>query len=60
MVYALAYPIIAINLVNLDNLSQWSDSVHTHTCSNLLRKPNIEMTQDGQNRANNKLVASVE
>ena len=38
-VYALVYPIISSNLVTLDTLSPWSDSVCTHTCSPLLSKP---------------------
>ena len=31
--YALVYPVIASNLVNLDNLSPFSDYVYIHTCS---------------------------
>ena len=37
--YALVYPIISSNLVNLDTLSTWFDSVRMHTCSPLSRKP---------------------
>ena len=39
LVYALVYPIIASNLVILDNLSPWYDSVYTHTCPTFLSKP---------------------
>ena len=38
LVYALLYPIIASNLVTLDTLSPWYDSVRTHTCSPFSRK----------------------
>ena len=39
LVYALIYPIIAIHLMTLATLSPWQDSVCTHTCYPLLRKP---------------------
>ena len=39
LVYDLVYLSIAINLVTLATLVPWSDSVCTHTCSSLLRKP---------------------
>ena len=38
LVYALAYPSIASNLVTLATPIPWSDFVYTHTCSNFLRK----------------------
>ena len=38
LVYSLVYPSISSNLVVLDTLSPWSDSVYTHTCSPLLGK----------------------
>ena len=39
LVYGLVYPSIASNLVSLDTLSPWSDSVCTHTCYPFLSKP---------------------
>ena len=39
LVYALLYPSIPSNLVTLDTLSPWYDSIYAHTCSPLLRKP---------------------
>ena len=39
MVYALVYPIISSNLVNLATLSPWSDYVCLPTCYLSLRKP---------------------
>ena len=36
MVYALVYPSIGSNLVTLDTLSPWYDSICTHTCYNFL------------------------
>ena len=38
LVYALFYPSIASNLVTLDNLIPWSESVCTHTCYPFLKK----------------------
>ena len=39
LVYALVYPSIASNLVTLDTLSPWSNSLCTHTCYPFTRKP---------------------
>ena len=59
LVYALVYPSIASNLMTVDNLSTRYDSVCTHTCSPFPRKPPLKVTQDGQERATDKLVARV-
>ena len=47
LVYALVYPSIASNLVNLTTLIPWSEYVYTHTCSPFFIKPHLEVTQDG-------------
>ena len=39
LVYALVYPNIASNLVNLYNLSPWSEYLCMHTCSPFYRNP---------------------
>ena len=59
LVNAMVYPSVARNLVTLATLSTKPDSVYTHTFSPFLRKPLLEVTQDGRNRATNKLVAIV-
>ena len=59
LVYAMVYPCIASNLVTLDTLSHWSDSVCTYTRSTFLKEKPLKLTQDGKNQATNKLVASV-
>ena len=38
LVYYLVYPIISSNLVTLDTISPWSDSICTHTCSPFVSK----------------------
>ena len=58
LVYALVYSIITSNIVNLSTLSPRSDFLHAHRIS-LLKENPLEVTQDGRNRATNKLVASV-
>ena len=39
LVYALVYPSISSNVVNLATLSPWYESFCTHTCYPFLRKP---------------------
>ena len=59
LVNALIYPSIASNLMTLASLNPKLDSVYTHNCSTLSRKPPLEVIQDGRNRSTNKLLASV-
>ena len=39
LVYDPVYPSIASNLVTLDTLIPWSDSLYTHTCTTFTMKP---------------------
>ena len=39
IIFSLVYMSISSNLVTLDTLSTWYDSVHMHTCSPFLRNP---------------------
>ena len=58
LVYAMVYPSIASNLVNLATLSPRSDSIYTHTDLPSRGNPS-EVTQDHRNQATNKLVCSI-
>ena len=55
----LVYPSITGTLVNLVALSPWSTSIYMYTCSPFFEEAPLEMIQYNQNRATNKLVASV-
>ena len=59
LVKTLVHSIINGNLMTLDALIPWSKPVFKHICSLFFEGFPLEVIQDGQNWATNKVVSSV-
>ena len=59
LVIALVYLSITGTLVTFADISSWSKSVCTHTCSPFFEEYPTEVIHDGLNRDTNKVVAIV-